>query len=508
MTLTERDGGQAIRAALPAVAARLPTFLPAQRWFGNKERAVDRAEIRDTAVIPDHPTTVLAVVDVHSGPGAPITYFLPLSVEDASATTSPGEIVARHGDRVVRDAIGEDETCRALLRGMLEGQTLPTTLGGRFLFQPAPRQAVGDGLLDGVQPDSIAVRHAGVEQSNSSVIFGQALILKALRRLAAGTNPEIEIPRFLGQYTTFDRVPALVGWAEYQGPDGACAPVGVLQQFVPNQGDGWSYVLREVSGISHQPSETESLVASLAALGATLGELHLALASRPDVPDFAPEPFGADDAEIWRARTLASLDEILARVEHGLAASPRGTGWAEADRRYGEAVRDGAARLRAAVDGISALADGRTVKTRHHGDFHLGQTLVADGGWIIIDFEGEPLRSLAERRARQTPLRDVAGLLRSLDYAHATAVRRSPDDDPSELGALFERCREAVLTAYVETVQAGGAPLLPVDHSALNRVLLALELEKALYELTYELGNRPDWISIPLSALARMARTA
>lgn len=507
MTGIERDGGQAIRAALPAVAARLPTFLPAQRWFGNKERAVDRAEVRDTAVLPDHSSTALTVVDVYSGPGAPVTYFLPLSVADAS-TTSPGEIVARHGDHVVRDAIGEDETCRALLRGMLEGRTLPSTRGGRFLFQPAPRQSEDDGLLDGVQPDTIAVRHAGVEQSNSSVIFGQALILKALRRLAAGTNPEIEIPRFLGQYTAFDRVPALVGWAEYQGPDGACAPVGVLQQFVPNQGDGWSYVLREVSAISSQHSAGTALETMLAGLGRTLGELHLALASRSDVPDFAPQPFGARDAEVWRARTLASLDEILARVEHGLAASPRGTGWAEADRRYGETVRDGADRLRAAVDGISALADGRTIKTRHHGDFHLGQTLVSDGDWIIIDFEGEPLRSLAERRARQTPLRDVAGLLRSLGYAHATAVRRAQDADRSVLAGLFERCREAVLTAYTETVRAGGAPLLPASPEALRRVLTALELEKALYELTYELGNRPDWISIPLSALARMARTA
>src|SRR5690606_16360028 len=151
----ERDGGQAIRAALPAVTARLPTFLPVQRWFGNKERAVDRAEIRDTAIVPDHPSTILAVVDVYSGPTAPVTYFLPLSVTDASATTTPGEIVARHGDRVVRDAIGEDETCRALLRGMLEGRTLPTTLGGRFLFQPAARHADQDDLLDGIQPDTI-----------------------------------------------------------------------------------------------------------------------------------------------------------------------------------------------------------------------------------------------------------------------------------------------------------------------------------------------------------------
>lgn len=508
MTTTEYDGGQAIRAALPAVAARLPTFLPAQRWFGNKERAVDRAEIRDTAIVPDHPSTVLAVVDVYSGPGGPVTYFLPLSIaDDASAVSTPGEIVARHGDRIVRDAIGDDETCRALLRGMLEGRTLTTTLGGRFLFQPAARQTESNSLLSSVEPDRISVRHAGVEQSNSSVIFGQVLILKALRRLAAGINPEIEIPRFLGQYTTFQRVPALVGWAEYQAPDGACAPVGVLQQFVPNQGDGWSYVLRETAALGDGPHRGTTLVDALGGLGRTLGELHVALASRTDVPDFSPEPFSPEDAEVWRTRTLASLDSILSRIEHGLSSSPSGTGWSEADRRYGEAVRAGADRLRARIDGIGCLADGHTVKTRHHGDFHLGQTLVSEGGWIVIDFEGEPLRPLAERRARQTPLRDVAGLLRSLDYAQATAVRRSPDADRTQLATLFEQCRATVLDMYVEAVRSAGAPILPASPDTLSQALLALELEKALYELTYELGNRPDWISIPLSALARMAQT-
>ena len=244
VTATERDGGLGIRAALPSVAARLPGFLPAQRWFGGKERAVERVEIRDTAIVPDHPTALLAVVDVFTGDAEPTPYFLPLGLADPALAEVPGEIVARHGDLVVRDAIADPETCRALLRGMLDGRTLPTALGGRFIFQPVRRQAGGP-AHDGGDVESMAIRHAGVEQSNSSVIFGTAFILKALRRLAAGTNPEIEIPRFLGEHTTFDRVPALVGWAEYCAPDGSSAPVAVLQRFVPNQGDGWSYVLRQ-----------------------------------------------------------------------------------------------------------------------------------------------------------------------------------------------------------------------------------------------------------------------
>lgn len=506
------NGGQAIRATLPAVTARLPEFLPAQRWFGGKERAVERVEIRDTAVVPDHAETVLSVVDVFTGQDAPATYFVPLGLADPAQTSAPGEIVARHGDHVVRDAIADPETCRALLRGMLDGRTLPTALGGRFIFQPVRRQRGGAEPSWGTVPiEGLTVRHAGVEQSNSSVIFGTTFILKALRRLAAGINPEIEIPRFLAEHTAFERVPALIGWAEYVGPDGSSAPVAVLQQFVANQGDGWSYVLGRVEG-----QGGEALVQELAGLGRTLAELHLALASCPDVPDFAPEPIGQGDTEAWRERTHASLEDVLARVRRGLEDGPSGTGWSTGDRGLGVRVLAGADHLRAAIDGIGVLMDGRAVRTRHHGDFHLGQTLVATDGWMIIDFEGEPLRSLEERRAKQTPLRDVAGLLRSLDYARATAERSASSPTPSRsgiqqqgvspLGELFERGREAILKAYVDAVRAGGVPLLPARSEDLDRVLLALETEKALYELTYELGNRPDWVSIPLGALARLAQ--
>jgi trehalose synthase-fused probable maltokinase len=524
VTRPEPDGRAGIRSTLPSVAARLPGFLPAQRWYGGKERTVERVEIRDTAIVPDHPTTLLTIVDVYTGERDATSYFVPLGLADPTQPDRPGEIVACHGDLVVRDAIGDPDTCRALLRGMLGGRSLPTARGGRFVFHPAaaPR-AAADLPHDEAALAALAVRHVGVEQSNSSVIFGSSFILKALRRLAAGVNPEIEIPLFLGQHTAFDRVPALVGWAEYRAPDGTSAPVAVLQRFVPNEGDGWSYVLRSVNenpspsqgdDVGPQGWGSSSLPTDIAALGRTLAELHLALASRPDVPEFAPEPIGRDDLEIWQQRTRVSLDDVLTRVQRGIWSGPAGTGWSPEDREPGAAVLAGADRLRAAIDGIMALADGVTVKTRHHGDFHLGQTLVAPDGWIIIDFEGEPLRSLDQRRAKQTPLRDLAGLLRSLDYAQATAERTSTSANAahrapsgSGLARLFEQCRAALLEAYVSTVRAGGAPLLPADPEALKQVLLALETEKALYELTYELGNRPDWVSIPLAALARLART-
>lgn len=533
------DGGQAIRATLPTVAARLPEVLPRQRWFAGKEQAVTRVEIRDTATLPDLPSTLLAIVDVFSGPGAPAAYFLPLIATDARAGDHPAAEIARVGDLIVRDAVGDTATCRVLLRGIADGRTLPTDRGGRFRFQPAPRHAErGGSPLGRIDPDTIAIRSAGVEQSNSSIILGDTLILKAFRRLSSGVNPEIEVLRFLGAHTTFDRVPALLGWAEYEAPDGVSTPVGVLQAFVPNQGDGWAYVLRTVAraGRPGQAARQEprsspdslraTLTSDLADLGRTLAGLHLALASSTDDPDFTPEPIEDTDLAAWRERTHASLGAALARIERGVQDAGDGRGWPPEDRRAGTAVLAGADMLRASIDGIGVLADEGLVKTRHHGDFHLGQTLVAADGWYIIDFEGEPLRSPAERRAKQTPLRDVAGLLRSLDYARATASRQRAAQavGPAEpldvqvaaaseastgtdaaLAELFWQTRQAFLAAYVETVRTGGAPLLPTRPEGLERALLALEVEKALYELAYELGNRPDWVAIPLAALARFA---
>lgn len=499
----------AVRALLAQVADQLPQVLPAQRWYGGKEQAVSHVVFRDSAAIPEHPSALLTVIDVYSEDGASAAYFLPLGIMEADGDAPAGQIIGRCGDAVVRDAIGDPDTCRALLRGILRGDTLMTERGGTFAFRPVHRQATEVAApLAGIDPETAAVRYVGVEQSNTSVIFGDRLILKALRRLAAGTNPEIEIPRFLGENTAFGRVPPLVGWAEYHPPDGDAAPVGVLQQFVPNSGDGWSFVLGRAAiigaGGPAGAAAGQRLAADCAALGHALADLHVALASRADIPDFAPEPLTGTDLRTWRTRTTQSLDDVLARLRRGLPA-PSNDEQARRDRHDSATVLAGADRLRATIDGIGVLADGRIVKTRHHGDFHLGQTLVAPDGWIIIDFEGEPLRSLDERRAKQTPLRDVAGLLRSLEYARATAERQ-PGSDAAQLASAFAACRAAMLSAYAETIQAAGTPLLPERPADQSRALLALELEKALYELTYELGNRPDWVSIPLSALARLAQ--
>jgi maltose alpha-D-glucosyltransferase/alpha-amylase len=508
---TELDPRQ-VEMMLAAAVERLPRLLPGQRWFGGKEHPITYVEVRDSAALPDYPSALLVLMDVHST-GQPVaTYFLPLELAPDSAPTASVDTVVRADGLVLRDGLADPAACRALLRGIAEGRTAPTTNGGRFAFQATVSRS-GAARLSDLDLDGLDVRRLTVEQSNSSVIFGRELILKAFRRTQQGANPEVEILRFLDEHTAFERVPRLLGWAEYQAEDGSSMPVGVLQAFVPNEGDGWAYVLgMAAAGMpgSSDASLMSRLTAALADLGTTLAELHLALASQPDVADFAPEALTVTDVAIWRDRTLGSLTRACRYVDDLVAGESAAAASLKAEA---EAVQSGVSVLRATIDDFALLADGSTAKTRHHGDFHLGQTLVGPGGWTIIDFEGEPLRPLTERRAKQTPLRDVAGLLRSLDYAEATARRQRPASDTTRstpeadrlLASAFAEARRAFLSRYVDVVRSAGAPLLPQRDDDLARVLHPLEVEKALYELSYEVGNRPDWVAIPLGALARLA---
>jgi maltose alpha-D-glucosyltransferase/alpha-amylase len=247
--------------------------------------------------------------------------------------------------------------------------------------------------------------------------------------------------------------------------------------------------------------------------------MHLALAGGDGVRDFAPDTIAPADVERWRAGSLASLERGLTRLRASLRAPGRRAARMEELARV---VLEDEARLRATIEGLEILVSGTVVKTRHHGDYHLGQVLETDDGWVILDFEGEPLRPLAERRALHTPLRDVAGLLRSLDYARHAAVRdavtadrqtdtigRAEDAALPKLAATWARlARRAFLDAYLAEARRGGARFLPQTDAALTRALDALEGEKALYELEYELGNRPDWVEIPLAALAAHANSS
>jgi maltokinase len=309
----------------------------------------------------------------------------------------------------------------------------------------------------------------GAEQSNTSIVFDDEHVLKLYRRLEAGINPELELLRFLTEHG-FRQIAALEGWAAFVGQP-MDATLAILQQFVKGDGDGWEIALEMLRG-----DEGEAFLPRLRRLGEVTAEMHSLLASEVHDPNFCPEQPSVESL----ALLTASIDEQIQQVFLTL---PDDVEALEPIRGRGEEVRE---RLRLIATPGSI---GRLIRT--HGDYHLGQVLWASDDWVVLDFEGEPARSLPERRRKRSPLRDVAGMLRSFAYAASAAgADRSWE----------ERARQEFLDGYLEVIDRRVIP----SGDALDRVLAIFELEKAVYELRYELDNRPDWAGIPVAGIQRL----
>jgi predicted trehalose synthase len=331
-------------------------------------------------------------------------------------------------------------------------------------------QVGGVAFHGGLEPTG-HIRPMGAEQSNSSVIFGEEQVLKVFRRVEPGVNPELEMVRFLSTHG-FGNVAALTGWYEYSG-ELMQATLGIMQAFVAEAREGWQLALDDPLG----------LLARLPELGAATGEMHSVLASDPTDLAFSPEDPSAEALSLL----TATIDEQIEQVFLDL---PVDTPGLEPIIGRGEEVRD-------RLQSMSHVGVGGRL-IRHHGDYHLGQTMLSDAGWTILDFEGEPARSLLERRRKRSPLRDVAGMLRSFAYAASASELLRGVPAPAGWEA---QARQGFLDAYLETVDQS---LLPAGRPATDKLLAIFELEKAVYELRYELNNRPDWVPIPVAGIARL----
>jgi trehalose synthase-fused probable maltokinase len=419
--------------------------LRSARWFGGKSRPITGTRVVDRVRWAGEDCVSLVEVSYAHGPSE--TY-------------------------VVTDRFEDPTVGRALLQHF-EGAVLPTQEGGSLTFRPTHVfHAIASDRLE-----PIALLRG--EQSNTSVRFGDALILKLFRRLQFGPNPDVEVGWFLTEHTAFTGTPPLVGALTYVSPNGDEASLGLLQQFERNRGDAWTTTLARVAAVLEGASIADSLP-SIRRLGATTAELHLALAS--GTGDFAAEPITVADLQAWRDALAVELTAAVDALE----------------RHHGSLDPHTVEQLHERAAGLAAL-DG-ALKARHHGDYHLGQVLERDdGAYVIIDFEGEPSRPLAQRREKRTPLRDVAGMLRSFDYARHAALRASGDTVLTAAASdWYYAARQAFLDAYL-SVARGQRRLIPDDVAA---PLAALELEKAAYEVLYEVNNRPDWLPIPLAAFA------
>jgi maltose alpha-D-glucosyltransferase/alpha-amylase len=493
----------------------LPGFLEIQRWYAAKGEKVTRARLAEHALWERAGRTwMIAQVEIEGG-AEPARYFVPLALawedaEEARVRSLAPATLARVRQQanvgVLADAMADEPFCRAAVEAIGAGAELAI---GQGKLRFAPTAAFG--ALAGGDRASLPVGRPKAQSSNTVVTLGERLFLKAYRRLRPGVNPELEVGRFLTEVARFANCAAVAGALEYAAADGTPMTLGLLQAYVANEGDGWTYTvdylqrhLEDRRTATEPPPEDVhgAYLALVHTLGVRTAELHRALATASGDPAFDPEPMTRDDLAGWKHRVreeaLATLGE-LERASTGLAAGARDEAQALAEHRE---------RLTAKIDACQA-PDGAVPKTRFHGDYHLGQVLLTKNDFVIIDFEGEPARPLAERREKHSCLRDVAGMLRSFNYARWTALRGAAhtEDDAVRLAPLAaaweEETRRTFLRAYEET--AAAARLYP-SFAAVRPLLALFELEKAFYELRYELNNRPAWVQIPLAGILALAR--
>jgi maltose alpha-D-glucosyltransferase / alpha-amylase len=482
-------------------AAALRAFVERQRWFAAKARGLETARVEDWAALRDDPPIVLLLIRADEA-----LYYVPVALgempPDAARTIGPLAGLA------LFDAHWHPDFGLCLLDAITSRRAFSSARGS---FRCAPVDPWDHPSWD--LPDREPARPHSGEQSNTSIFFDRRLILKSVRRLEAGINQDFEMLHFLASRPGFGHVPRLAGWVEYAGP-GETTTVALLQQFVGNTGDGWTHTLAGLGSLCEKLAGVDSagdveprvaalgvdLLADIHELGAVTGKLHAALASDPDLPAFRPERITGEDVGRWRGIILQDLERLAAEIAFVSAQNPA-AGAALAP------LLDARARIERADD-LFPLADGTLHKIRCHGDYHLGQVLKTAESFVVIDFEGEPARPVEERRAKQCPLRDVAGMLRSFDYAAHAALAARPEAERARLRPALETWERQAARAFLDGygMAAGKSParLLPQSAEAARRACAAFELEKAFYELRYELNNRPDWIEIPLAGIARL----
>ena len=533
----------------------LPAWLLRQRWFGAKTRRIQQIRIANLVTLPTASTAsaqagqastlpepgslpaALFFIEIAYEEGESDTYQLPLALSsgrdlEAIAAASPRSIVATlstpAGPAVLHDATIREDFRQTLLKLIEDQAQLPF---GASAENPGNLSGCTSSAYANVRgTDPVPARVSSAEQSNTNILFDQKMIMKLFRRIEPGQNPDVEIGRFLTEVAHFPRIATFLGQIDLKAAP-ETTTTAMLQQLVANEGDGWQWTLDDlaryyesVSGCPPPPeSEPATLLtdgqipkdadekaglylAAAALLGRRTAELHLALAIQTNDLAFQAEPFTAEDLALDATRIDSQIHRTLDALRAGMA-------------RLTELTADDAATILSRRIELFARAHAITQATpsgkriRIHGDYHLGQVLRAHGDFVLLDFEGEPARSLAERRRKQSPLKDVAGMLRSFSYAAFSALDQYVQRHPDKQRALEPWARlwqnaacSAFLNAYKQTASAD--PTLLPEPAQAQALLNAYLLEKALYELLYELNNRPTWVRIPLIGILSLKGAA
>lgn len=497
-------------------AQAVPQFMVNQRWFAAKgDRITEVALIEDAQWQDGGGSWLLALFAVTTKTTASQIYFVPLSLvwetegEDRlrdlrAAIIAKARQRAKEG--IVCDALADSRFARAMVKLIGKQQVLPCAGGHIRMVATSAFQAL---LGEGIAPSDV---HEPIPQgTNTAVAVDAQFFLKIYRQAHEGMNPELEMGRFLTEVAHFEHSVPVAGAIEYHRNDGTTMTLGLLQGYMENQGDGWSYTLdylerflmdrqTGVTDLSLLPEEVHAAHLMMARrLGRRTGELHRALAVPTGDPAFDPEPISEQDLAAWKDKIGIEAGVAVDALKQGLSTLPvRVQSIAGALlERWEPLVFNTLASVPTRL---------RAVKTRYHGDLHLGQVLVVQNDFVIIDFEGEPARTFAERRAKHSALRDVAGMLRSFDYVAFAALYRLSAEQPDAFDSLEPHARifeasaaEAFMAGYQEGI--GDCSVMPDDPLVARRLLTLFVLEKAFYELRYEINHRPDWVGVPMSGI-------
>jgi len=547
-TRADLDGWLTSAAASRWIEKQLPRILPNRRWYGSKSKSIRNLSVEDVVEMPidadedDRVRAAVFMIRVEFAESDDEVYAVPL----ATATPTYAALLlgeqspmvyanVRSGERsrVLYDATADETLWKSFISLINGKKTIKGKRGQMHGYRPRRRtRRISVADLD--------VRLSRAEQSNSSALFSDQFIMKLFRRVEEGVNPDLEIGEHLTTHTRFPNTPALSGAIEYspRGGSGETMTLTMLQRFVPNEGDAWSYTLdsfgRFIDRVLSLPQDAneppkddhasvvdaargfdregefsdlfDGYLDNIHLLGVRTAEMHVALASDGSSPAFKPEEF----TKLYQRSLYQSMRNAVQRSLQTLRT---------ATRRLEGSTQDEAKSLNERRDEVlgrlKLVADHRmhSVRIRCHGDYHLGQVLWTGRDFCIIDFEGEPMRALGERRLKRSALMDVAGMLRSLQYASAAGLHElaqrgvvtTAGDEHERLRRWSDfwrrRAEAAYLAGYLGTIHA---PIIPDDDVALRVLLDAWLLQKASYELAYELNNRPDWVNIPLRGITAL----
>jgi len=490
----------------------LPRYIETQRWYAAKGTAIERVQISEHVLWQEGKVSwLVALVELDGAEERP-NYFLPLALaweerdEDRVRNLSTAAVVKIRQQAnvgVMGDAFADELFCRAVVAAMAAGREIPMTQG-KLQF----RRTAAFAEIAGPDFATLPVERPRGSSSNTVVNMRERLMLKGYRRLRVGMNPELEMGLYLTEVVHYANCAPLAGVLEYIANDGQTRLLAMLQAFVPNQGDGWTYSLEYVrrhleqyrttpAGDALPANAHEAYLTLIRVLAVRTAELHRALAQPTSNAAFAPQALGRADIDAYRQRALEEVRQALELLAANIETVPA------ADRERANAVLALRDQIKARIEACAkALPKG--VKIRIHGDYHLGQVLVTRNDFVIIDFEGEPGNSLEQRRAKHSPLRDVAGMMRSFRYVQQSALRSVAHNEAeaARLAPLARAWELEVRAAFLSAYDAAARGTALYESLQPGQGMLGLfELEKALYELRYELGNRPSWVGIPLQGI-------